>query len=165
MIHLICVLTDDVFTVRTEPSQLLNQFNLNLPNKQFFEFSVESCSVGAKVALYGPTHESYGYMVVFGGINNDEIYIIDGATQNAVAHTVYLDTVSCDRASSYWIGWEGGVIQVGRGLYPHNALLEWEDHEHQLVTSLALTNWADNGKSDSPVKWVFRKASGWSKFH
>ena len=34
------------------------------------------------------------------------------------------DLVSCGRMQSFWVGWKDGLVQVGRGQFPKDILLQ-----------------------------------------
>ena len=145
--------------MESDPDLEVPPYRMFLPTKRYFEFKVESCEPGARVGLYGSSEEEYDYVVFLGGDSNNEILIMD-SNGEIFARASYFGVLQCHKSSPYWVAWEPGVIEVGKGQYPHTILLEGRDEKLTLVTSMALLTWERGLPVEHPTKWTIKRRTG-----
>ena len=159
------VIAESMFSINQEGTDEYGQATITVQGRHFFEFTIETCTFSPVVAMYGDVQKIFAYLLQLGGQGNDEITILDTDNGEIVARVTYMDVTQCGRRVPYWVGWKGGLVEVGRGLYPHNRLLEWQDPQPKVITSLVLMTLDDKFNVRLPVpmqppKWEFKKNSG-----
>jgi hypothetical protein len=154
------LMLDDTFIMVSEPNLEVPPFRMYLPSRRYFEFSAESCDAGTVIGLYGTSAEEYDWEVLLGGETNDEISILHAKEGWVVAKTIYMEVMQCQKSTKYWIAWEEGMIQIGKGLYPHNVLLEGKNSAIEWISSMALLTWSKGLPEQDSTKWTFKRRIG-----
>lgn len=127
-----------------------------IPNRSFMNFYVEACR-GAIVSMFSMLHNVYAYEIELGGGSNSEIRIVS-LFAGEVAKLSYPGVVACNEERPYWVAWYNGLIQVGRGSYPHNHLLEYDDAGMYPVTAVSFHSWVV--QAVVPAFWRFTRNEG-----
>lgn len=86
---------------------------------------------------------------------------------------MYENVVQYGKTSYYWIDWKQGLVQIGRGSYPRNVLLEWQDPLPKRISLLEFRGDVDMVEpiemmgrlalppvQDYTTRWQFKKAPG-----
>ena len=127
----------------------------------YLVFKVRCCS-DAHVLISTTIHKTdaaHAYEFVFGGGSNHWLFLrkgswIDG--QEFEKSAEFPGLVNCDELRTFWLSWEGGLLQAGGGGIPlSHTLLVWQDPNPLDVQYLALSTGMDN-----TGEWVIRQDQG-----
>lgn len=135
-------LAGDTYLARTSSGLEYTGVNIVLDARYMLEFRVQACS-SAALALYSDYHSRFQYEIGIGMNQNTILSIYNARTGLYEKWIHYPDLLSCWQERAFWVSWKGGVIQVGKGLYPQSRIVEWVDPEPDSVDSVTLFTWPD----------------------
>ena len=110
--------------------------------KTSFQFGIRTCN-DALLALtqtYGYT--SNGYEVVIGGFGGGKSVIRKPAQGTDRVEAETPDITHCEETRYFWVSWEGGAIEVGRGLVVGDRIfMRWVDPDPYAITAIGISGW------------------------
>lgn len=110
---------------------------------QFITFMTKTCK-DVSIILKGDNIT----MITIGG-ENDTMYTISQDGVEKFTMTV-ANTTGCDQYQSFWLRWDGGVVEIGEGTLGNTqGIAMWKDPESTKVTDIGLSS------GDSAAVWKF----------
>ena len=150
------MLLGNTFSRLTADDYVYHTFWMKTTKKNFV-FKVRCCN-DAHVLMTTTMHHNdteHAYELVFGGDNNNKVYIRKGSGWNGGVPGYersgqFPGLMNCDELRTFWASWEGGLVQAGSGAVPlSHTLLTWQDPEPLDVQYLAVsTGWGSTGEWD-----------------
>ena len=117
---------------------------------------VKSCAE-AHVHLYEYQAEPQVYEIVIGAESNMKTVLYRGTnTEQTVASESTPDVLHCLESRAFWISWDAGQIDVGKGSMSGKRLLSWMDDDPQDVHTATLSS----GPGSEGAEWVYPVSSG-----
>ncbi len=96
--------------------------------QKYVLFNIRSCGQSSIVLTEIPkvlSSQSYEFIL---DRTTSEIHILDGVDGNKVAHGKLVDFVSCFSSKPFWISWQDGLIEIGKGTIPRQSrITSWQD--------------------------------------
>ena len=124
--------------------------------KSYVKFGVKACN-DALLALSAQMDSSiFTYEVVIGGYNNTQSDIRPGYSQTPPSISASTPGIlSCNETRYFWVSYEGGLIEVGRGLeLGQRRFLHWKYENPHAVTAIGFSGW------DVEDEWEFSHTEG-----
>ena len=133
-----CVSVEDLL-VSNNYGTSPNHLTLTVDNRNHLVFSLDTCGEVSLALSQIPGLMVYKtYLVVIGsGANNDAIEIY---SDGEVKYHQHFPCISeCRHYRTFWVSWENGLINVGRGILMNvNLLASWQDTSPHLVGAVSL---------------------------
>lgn len=132
---------------------------VSVTRKTFITFRVRA-RADAHIALscvYGDTDERTHELVI-GGNNNTTSSIRDGGQGRVLAEAVTMRILSSTDFRDFWISWDEGILQVGKGRRRgEDVILRWDIPPRKLFPIHALSV---STASSSTGEWEFVESVG-----
>ena len=124
--------------------------------KSSFQFGVHTCNDAllALTSMYGSTSLSYELVIGgWGGAWSSIRKVVQSAENKVRVSTP--DLMHCNETRYFWTSWEGGVIEVGRGLVVGDRMfMRWVDPDPHNVTAVGISGW------NKENRWEFSHTQG-----
>ena len=146
-------ISGEAYVFQTFPSQDFGMVTFST-RSTYLNFKVQACS-SANVGLFTAT---YSYEVQIGHNENTMLSIFDKRQTRPVAYITIGSLLSCDEMRYFYVSFDNGNIEVGKGSFPGIKLLEYEDSNAERVTAVSMKT-ATTGDS-SLGEWEFRRKLG-----
>ena len=161
-------MTGNTIIQRTPVDKKYQYMWRSVVEREYITFGVTACQT-ARITLAERSGDIRfrAWEVVLGGFNNRETYVkespISPDPRYGRRHQVSLYTtaltpniLSCNESRLFWIGWSGGYVQVGRGMYYGQQVIASLDDRN----SSHAVNAISVATSEATGRWLFNDNSG-----
>ncbi|KAK3083638.1 hypothetical protein FSP39_000621 [Pinctada imbricata] len=132
--------------IRTAPYTSKGVSNQGFSDQSWVNFKVKTCA-DAQILLAKDEHVIYRVLLGRGGNSWSSI---QKDKTNRVQKTG--NVLDCDEFLPFWVSWQNGDIEVGKGLKPfENTHLSWSDENYETVNEVIVKSYAEEGE------WYFEQ--------
>lgn len=145
-----------VYLLETPPLEDGLAMLLSVPKRRYFEFRLLACH-DAFVDLFADSTENFKYRILIGSHTNTQIELLNSQGVQ-VGMLILADLLNCAEYRWFWVGWEYGLVQVGKGRYMQQVLLEHHDSSAAAINHVTV----GEGIQEKPQtsKWEIPVVSG-----